>query len=75
MPMEKIALTDTQKYVRDPHSKGLVSADSAGLGAYRNQRRSAQQLQRVTVEINTVQTELTELRKILSDLVSSQACK
>jgi len=67
---DAIKLSDTTRLVRDPFSKGLVSVDKPGLGAYRAQRRSAEQLQALQSDINTIRTEFESVKNLLRDVLA-----
>lgn len=67
---EKIKLVDTSRYVRDAHSKGLVSVDHKGLKAYRAQRAESERLKEVEMSINSLKADFTEIKQLLQSLVS-----
>lgn len=62
---EHIKLTDTNKMVRDPHSKGLIATDKAGLAAYRAQRKSTEQIVILERDINSMKDELSDIKQLL----------
>lgn len=66
---EHIKLTDTNRLVRDPHSKGLVSVDKAGLGAYRAMRKSSEQIVTLEQDINSIYDELKRMKELLHSCV------
>jgi hypothetical protein len=69
---DRIKLTDTNRFVRDLSSKGLLSTDLAGLGAYRNQRRNSEQVVVLERDINSLRDELQYVKNMLLDLMKGR---
>jgi hypothetical protein len=70
--MQKIKLTDTNKYERDPHSKAILSNDMPALQAYKNRKKHMQQIESYGEDINTLRNEMIEIKKILTQILQKQ---
>lgn len=73
MEQDRIKLTDTSRYLRDPHSKGLVSNDKAGLGAYKARRRDSEQITVLKDDINTLQEQMKALKEMCREVLAAKA--
>lgn len=70
--MEAIKLEQTDKFVRDRHSKALVSRDLVGLDAYKKNRQRMQEIRSYGDDINNLKEELSEIKTILKQILNSQ---
>ena len=68
--------TDDTRYVRDMHSKALLTTDRAALENHRRQRtresiqaREFELLKNKVDELNTVREEMLEIRTLLQELL------
>ncbi len=69
--MSKLKLVDTNKYVRDTHSKGLISSDVKALQAYKLSRERMNKIEGFEIDINNIRTELTDIKNLLETISKS----
>jgi len=69
--MSLIALKDTTKYVRDEHSKGLISKDMTGLHAYKLHRERMTKIQDFETDINNIKDEILAIKSLLQQIADS----
>jgi hypothetical protein len=69
--MAKIALQDTNKYIRDGDSKAIVSTDRHELAAYNAQRERLKQMKSYGIEINELKNEMTEIKSLLTQILNN----
>ena len=69
--MAKIALEDTNKYIRDGDSKAIVSTDKHELAAYNAQRERLKQMKSYGIEINELKNEMTEIKSLLTQILNN----
>lgn len=70
--MEKIKIENSDNYVRDRHSKAILSADSGGLEAYKRTRERMKQIQTYGDDINNLKTEFSEIKSLLQQILKNQ---
>ena len=73
---QRYHLDDTTKYVRDGHSKAIISTDVAGLSAYKarknKDREQTNQLRQFENDINSVKQEMLEIKLLLQQVLQNQ---
>jgi hypothetical protein len=69
--MSLITLKDTTKYVRDEHSKGLISKDMTGLHAYKLHRERMTKIQDFETDINNIKDEILAIKSLLQQIADS----
>jgi hypothetical protein len=69
--MSLITLKDTTKYVRDEHSKGLISKDMTGLHAYKLHRERMTKIQHFETDINNIKDEILAIKSLLQQIADS----
>ena len=69
--MSKIALQDTNKYIRDGDSKAIVSSDKHQLAAYNAQRERLKQMKSYGTEIAELKNEMTEIKSLLTQILNN----
>jgi cell shape-determining protein MreC len=69
--MAKIALEDTNKYIRDGDSKAIVSTDRHELAAYNAQRERLKQMKSYGTEIIELKNEMTEIKSLLKQILTN----
>ena len=76
MVAHRYHLDDTTKYVRDGHSKAIISTDVAGLSAYKarknKEREQANQLRQFENDINSVRQEMLDIKLLLQQILQNQ---
>ncbi len=76
MVAQRYHLDDTTKYVRDGHSKAIISTDIAGLSAYKarknKEREQTNQLRQFENDINSVKQEMLEIKLLLQQILQNQ---
>lgn len=76
MGQPRYQLDDTTKYVRDGHSKAIISTDVAGLTAYKarknKEREQANQLRQFENDINSVRQEMQDIKLLLQQILQNQ---
>ena len=65
-----IGIEGERDFVRDKNSKAILSKNSEGLKAYKLQRSRMQKVLEYENDINTLKTEIVEIRKTLEILVN-----
>lgn len=74
--MAKYALDDTTKYLRDGHSKAIVSNDLEGLKQYQAKRQTqksiANRFREFENDINTVKEEMQDIKNMLQQILKNQ---
>ena len=73
---QRYQLDDTTKYVRDGHSKAIISTDVVGLAAYKarknKEREQTNQLRQFENDINSVKQEMLEIKLLLQQILQNQ---
>lgn len=73
---QRYQLDDTTKYVRDGHSKAIISTDAAGLKAYKARKNKdkehTNQLRQFENDINTVKQEMQDIKILLQQILQKQ---
>lgn len=73
---QRYHLDDTTKYVRDGHSKAIISTDVAGLTAYKarknKEREQTNQLRQFENDINSVKQEMLDIKLLLQQILQNQ---
>jgi hypothetical protein len=73
---QRYHLDDTTKYVRDGHSKAIISTDVAGLSAYKarknKEREQTNQLRQFENDINSVKQEMLDIKLLLQQVLQNQ---
>lgn len=73
---QRYHLDDTTKYVRDGHSKAIISTDIAGLSAYKarknKEREQTNQLRQFENDINSVKQEMLDIKLLLQQVLQNQ---
>jgi hypothetical protein len=73
---QRYHLDDTTKYVRDGHSKAIISTDVAGLSAYKarknKEREQTNQLRQFENDINSVKQEMLDIKLLLQQILQNQ---
>jgi hypothetical protein len=73
---QRYHLDDTTKYVRDGHSKAIISTDVAGLSAYKarknKDREQTKQLRQFENDINSVKQEMLDIKLLLQQILQNQ---
>jgi hypothetical protein len=72
--MSKLKLVDTNKYVRDTHSKGLISSDVKALQAYKKSRERMNKIEGFETDINNIRTDIINIKNLLES-ISLSLCK
>ena len=76
MGQPRYQLDDTTKYVRDGHSKAIISTDVAGLTAYKarknKEREQTNQLRQFENDINSVKQEMQDIKLLLQQILQNQ---
>jgi hypothetical protein len=73
---QRYHLDDTTKYVRDGHSKAIISTDVAGLSAYKarknKDREQTNRLRQFENDINSVKQEMLDIKLLLQQVLQNQ---
>ena len=76
MTTQRYQLDDTTKYVRDGHSKAIISTDASGLAAYKarknKEREQANLLRQFENDINSVRNEMQDIKLLLQQILQNQ---
>ena len=74
--MSKLALVDTDKYVRDSNSKAIISTDVEALRIYRAKRTQHKvmrsQFEQFENDINSVKREMQDIKVMLQKILLNQ---
>jgi len=70
--LNTVQIDNNPDLVRDMNSKAVVSTDTVGLGRYKEQRRKMlaqkQEHQETKQRLETIETEMASLKRIVSEL-------
>lgn len=70
--LNTVQIDNNPDLVRDMNSKAVVSTDAVGLGRYKEQRRKTlaqkQEHQETKKRLETIETEMASLKRIVSEL-------
>lgn len=70
--LNTVQIDNNPDLVRDMNSKAVVSTDAVGLGRYKEQRRKnlaqKQEHQETKKRLETIETEMASLKRIVSEL-------
>ena len=73
---QRYQLDDTTKYVRDGHSKAIISTDVAGLTAYKARKNKdkehTNQFRQFENDINNVKQEMLDIKLLLQQILQNQ---
>lgn len=67
-----IKIEQNDKYVRDRHSKALISKDLAGLEAYKTTRNRMKEIRGYGDDINNLKNEFAEIKSLLQQILKNQ---
>jgi hypothetical protein len=68
--MSKIAkVQDHSEFVRDMHSKAILSVDKASLLDHRNKKKLLKEMLNNTERINKLESDIGDIKSMLSDLL------
>lgn len=70
--MSMIKLVDTDKYVRDAHSKALISTDKSARAAYKIKKQKSLEMEQCVTDINNLRNEMCEIKDILQQILINQ---
>lgn len=63
---------DATKIFRDSKSSAVISTDNAGLDAYKAKREQQQKIKKLETDINTVKEELSEIKNLLKQIITTR---
>ena len=70
-----VKLKDEDRFVKNVVNKSLINTDIAGLKDYKNKKELSNQVNSITGEINTMKTEMSEIKSLLQQLVKQTSEK
>jgi hypothetical protein len=64
-----VQLEGEDRFIKNVFNKSLLNTDVAGLKDYKNKKELARQVNDISGEINTMKTEMSEIKSLLQQLV------
>jgi hypothetical protein len=64
-----VQLENEDRFIKNIFNQSLLNTDVAGLKDYKNKKELARQVNDISGEINTMKTEMSEIKSLLQQLV------
>jgi len=64
-----VKLEGEDRFVKNVRNRALLNTDVSGLKDYKNKKELARQVNDISGEINTMKTEMSEIKSLLQQLV------
>ena len=70
-----VKLEGEDRFVKNVRNRALINTDIVGLKDYKNKKDLSNQVNSITGEINTMKTEMSEIKSLLQQLVKQTSEK
>ena len=70
-----VQLEGEDRFIKNMFNQSLLNTDVAGLKDYKNKKELSNQVNSITGEINTMKTEMSEIKSLLQQLVKQTSEK
>lgn len=70
-----IKIEGDDRFVKNTKNQSLINTDLAGLKDYKNKKEMASKVNALSGEINTMKTEMSEIKSLLQQLVKQTSEK
>jgi len=70
-----VQLEGEDRFIKNVFNQSLLNTDVAGLKDYKNKKELARQVNDISGEINTMKTEMSEIKSLLQQLVKQTSEK
>ena len=70
-----IKIEGEDRFVKNTTNQSLINTDIAGLKEYKNKKEMASKVNALSGEINTMKTEMSEIKSLLQQLVKQTSEK
>jgi hypothetical protein len=70
-----VKLEGEDRFVKNVRNRALINTDIVGLKEYKNKKELSNQVNSITGEINTMKTEMSEIKSLLQQLVKQTSEK
>ena len=70
-----VKLEGEDRFVKNVRNRALINTDIVGLKEYKNKKDLSNQVNSITGEINTMKTEMSEIKSLLQQLVKQTSEK
>jgi len=70
-----VKLEGEDRFVKNVRNRSLINTDIIGLKDYKNKKELSNQVNAITGEINTMKTEMSEIKSLLQQLVKQTSEK
>jgi hypothetical protein len=70
-----VKLEGEDRFIKNVHNRALLNTDVAGLKDYKNKKELARQVNDISGEINTMKSEMSEIKSLLQQLVKQNSEK
>jgi hypothetical protein len=70
-----VKLEGEDKFIKNVRNRALLNTDVAGLKDYKNKKELARQVNDISGEINTMKSEMSEIKSLLQQLVKQNSEK
>ena len=70
-----VKLEGEDRFVKNVRNRALINTDIIGLKDYKNKKELSNQVNSITGEINTMKTEMSEIKSLLQQLVKQTSEK
>jgi hypothetical protein len=64
-----VKLEGEDRFIKNVRNRALLNTDVSGLKDYKNKKELARQVNDISGEINTMKTEMSEIKSLLQQLV------
>ena len=64
-----VKLEGEDRFIKNVRNRALINTDVVGLKEYKNKKELSNQVNSITGEINTMKTEMSEIKSLLQQLV------
>jgi hypothetical protein len=70
-----VKLEGEDRFIKNVRNRALINTDVVGLKEYKNKKELSNQVNSITGEINTMKTEMSEIKSLLQQLVKQTSEK
>ena len=70
-----VQLEGEDRFIKNVFNQSLLNTDVSGLKDYKNKKELSNQVNSITGEINTMKTEMSEIKSLLQQLVKQTSEK
>lgn len=68
----KFIKTEDPNYVRDERSSAIINIDKAGYQKFKLEREKAMQVQQLTQQVHSLQSDMQDIKQLLQQLINGK---